>query len=287
MMPTPRHLATVAIALLLAGVAIIGWMIRRGPSEHAGLGLTLLVNRGTRAEVTPATPLFFEVSITSARSSDAFPLGSRWRPWHRLVRLEASGAEMPWTLTVAGSPRSLSVVGSADARPEIVVEIEPSPVAHLEAGRQVYTVTHVASPEAMAAVRPGAYRVRAVIETPSWMLWGWRGRQVSQPVTVVVRDAKAAGTRDALEKQRLQRTADYYLGTERFAEAEKAARQLLAHEPDQAHAHVLLGDALVALKRRDEALAAYRRAMMLIPPSYEKPTMLMDQIQTAIESPRR
>jgi cytochrome c-type biogenesis protein CcmH/NrfG len=127
-----------------------------------------------------------------------------------------------------------------------------------------------------------------VLETPPWMLWGWRGRKVSSPVTIVVRDAAKAGDkRDALEKQRLQRTADFYLGTERFADAEKTARQLVAREPGQSSGYVLLGDSLIGLQRRDEALAAYRRAMLLIPPSYEEPTLLMDRIRLAMESPRR
>jgi hypothetical protein len=281
-----KRVGMVAIALLLSGVVV--WLMRRDRSDDAGVGLTLLVNHGTRAEVTPGTPLFFEISLTSGPSSGDVAIGSRWRPWHRLVRLEASGAGMPWALTMAGTPRSLSVVRTADARPEITIQADSSPVAHLDAGRHVYTLTQVASPEATAAVRPGAYRVRGVLETPPWMLWGWRGRKVSSPVTIVVRDAAKAGDkRDALEKQRLQRTADFYLGTERFADAENAARQLIAQVPDQANAHVLLGDALIALKRRDEALAAYRRAILLIPPSYEEPTLLMDRIRLAMESPRR
>ena len=35
------------------------------------------------------------------------------------------------------------------------------------------------------------------------------------------------------------------------------------------------------------ALAAYRRAMVLLPPSYEEPTLLMDRIQLAVDGRRR
>jgi hypothetical protein len=278
------------MTLLVATAAAIGWMVwRRPPAQARPLGLTLLVNHGSHVEVTPGTPLVFEASITSSPFSEPTSIGSRWRPWHRLVRLEASSRTgMPWTLAAGGPPRSLTAVRTTEGRPEIRTDPEPSSVAHLEGGRQVYTLAQIASPEAMANVRPGAYRIRAVLETPSWMLWGWRGRKVSQPVTVVVRDGSKAGDRrDELEKERLRRTADFYIGTERFAEAEKAARQLLAQEPDQANAYVLLGDSLLGLQRRDEALVAYRRAMVLLPPSYEEPRMLMDRIQFAIDAVRR
>ncbi|HUE89217.1 MAG TPA: tetratricopeptide repeat protein [Vicinamibacterales bacterium] len=286
-----KRRGAIVIALLLAAVTVCAWIVWRSSpaTPAASLGLTLLVNHRPHLEVTPGTPLYFEVSITSSRSAGSITIGSRWRPWHRLVRLEASALTgMPWALTSAGPPRAMSITRSGDERPEVVVTPDPPAVAHLEAGRQVYTVTQVASPEAMANVRPGAYRIRAVLETPSWMLWGWRGRKVSQPVTIVVRDAsQAGGTRAALETQRLGRVADFYIATERFADAEKTARQLLALEPDQANAHVLLGDALLGLKRREEALATYRRAMVLLRPSYEEPSLLMDRIQRAVDAARR
>jgi hypothetical protein len=279
-----------AVALLLAVIVIVGWLAwQNRPAVHPdSLGVTLLVNHHPRVELTPGTPLYFEMSITSHPTSPATSLGSRWRPWHRLVRLEASGrAGMPWAVASAGPPRALTLVRTADGRPEIRTTTEPSAVVHLEQGRQVYTVTEVASPEAMKDIRPGAYRVRAVLETPSWILWGWRGRKVSSPVTIVVRDASKSGEkRAALEKERLARTADFEIAAGRFGEAEQTARQLLAIEPKQAHAHILLGDALVGLKRRDEALAAYRRAMVLLPPSYEEPTLLMDRIQRVVDGMR-
>jgi hypothetical protein len=257
--------------------------------HHARPGLTVLVNYRPRVDVVPGTPLVFQLSIGSSASSASLRVGSRLRPWHTLLRLEgidSRGRTLSWPSARAGSPRSIQVIRGPDGKPKFR-EFDIS-VARLEAGRHVHTAILAAGPDETAAVAPGTYRFRAVIETPPWMLWGWRGRQVSQPVTVVVRDPSEAGSkRDALEKQRLQRTADFYLGTERFEEAEKAARQLVAREPDQAHAHVLLGDALIALNRRDEALTAYRRAIALIPASYEEPTMLMNRIQLAIESARR
>jgi hypothetical protein len=281
-----RRLTAASIAVLLLGVAAIGWIVWRARPEARAepLGLTVLVNHGSRVEVTPGTPLFFEVSITNSPSSGAQALGSRWRPWYRLIRLEGSGqAGMPWRLSRAGPPRSLRVVRTPDGRPEMKTDTEPSAVARLEAGRQVYTVTEVASPEAAAGVRPGAYRVRAVLETPRWMLWGWRGRKVSQPVTIVVLDASKPGDkRDALERQRLARAADFYIGAEQFADAERTVRQLLELEPNQAEAHMLLGDSLAGLNRRDDALVAYRRALVLTPRSYEEPRVLMDRIERQI-----
>ena len=162
---------------------------------------------------------------------------------------------------------------------------EPSAVAHLELAQQVYTVSTIASPQAMADVRPGAYRVRAVLETPPWILWGWRGRRVSPPVTIVVRDASKSGyKRQTLETQRISLAADFYIAAARFVEAEQAVRELLAIEPRRAHAHMLLGDALVGLERQNEALAAYRRAIALLPRSNEEPTLLLNRIREVINS---
>jgi hypothetical protein len=281
-----RRVAAVSATLLVATVAATGWMAWRRPSAQAPpLGVTLLVNHGSHVEVTPGTPLVFEVSITSSASSASVSIGSRWRSWHRLIRLEASGrAGMPWALSSGGPPRSLSVVPTTDGRPDIRTETNVPPIAHFERGQQVYTITEVASPEAAAGVPPGAYRVRAVVETPAWMLWGWRGRALSQPVTIVVRDPSRAGDkRESLEKQRLARVAGFYIAAARFTEAEGTARQLLAVEPEQSRSHILLGDALAGLKRRQEALAAYRRAMALLPRSYDAPTVLMDRIRRVVD----
>lgn len=278
---------TVAVG---AGLCITSVVIVFGSRANpaARPGVTVLVNHRARVEIVPGTPLVFQLSIGSSASSASMRVGSRLRPWHTLLRLEgidSSGRTLSWPSGRAGSPRSTHVIRGPNARPT-VSEFDVS-VARLETGRHVHTAMLAAGPDETAAVAPGLYRFRAVLETPSWLLWGWRGRQVSQPVTVVVRDASKAGSkRDTLESERLRRTAAFYISTTRFEEAEKAARQLVARQPDQANAHVLLGDALVALNRHGEALAAYRRAMLLIPPSHEEPTTLVDRIRLAIESPR-
>jgi tetratricopeptide (TPR) repeat protein len=173
------------------------------------------------------------------------------------------------------------MVRNADGRPEM--RNETSAVAHLEAGRHVHIMTEAAAPEDTVNLQPGTYRVRAVLETPFWMFWGWRGRVASAPVTIVVVDpSKTGDRRNALETQRLMRAGDFYIGVARFEEAARAAREVVKSEPNQIEAHILLGDALVGLERRQEALAAYHRALALVPRSYEQPTLLYERIQSVL-----
>lgn len=269
---TPCRSSGRGLVVLVATVAWIAWNV---PPASAGseLGVTILVNSRARMDIVPGTPLIFEIALTGSPSSRGLDVGSRWRPWYELIHLEdaRSRAPLTWTLKSAEPPRSLSVVESADGRPEITTEVA-SDLAHLEAGRQVHTITEAVSPDVTSHLTPGIYRVHAVLETPVWLIWGWRGRIVSGPVIVTIADPTTAGNqRAALEAERLTLTSDYYLRFEQFEDAERVARELVQSAPTQANGEMLLGDALAGLNRREDALAAYRRALTLVPPSYEEP----------------
>jgi hypothetical protein len=268
----------------LATAAVLALVIWLAPGRSRSTprpGLTLLVNMRTRVEVTPGTPLVFDLSIGSGPSSPAFTVGSRWGAWHTLLRLEEAAANgpVPWVLTLVGPPRSLHMGLDSARRPEVTTDA--SLVARLEGGRHLHSVTLAAAPDVTARIPPGTYRLRAVLETPFWLRWGWRGRVESAPATVVVIDPPTAGEkREHLEAQRLARAAEFHLDTGRFADAHQAAAELVRLRPNESRSYILLGDASAGLNLRQEALDAYRHAMALLPRSYEEPTLLFERMKT-------
>ena len=268
---------------ILAAVAGLGWWFAAGSSLEASAvrpGVTLLVNLERKLVITPGTPLQMEVSLTSAPSAPGVSLGARWRPWHAYVRLEdaATGDAAPWALQFV-SATSTALEPGADGSQ---ITSTTSPVAHLERGRQVHTVSYVAAPTVTEQARPGVYRLRAVLQIPRWHVWGWRGQAVSSLVTITVmsRDDGKEGIAE-LEKQRVRYSAKYYLSAGQIADARRATEELLARGTGDPATHVLLGDVFVAENQADRALAEYRRALALLPRSNEEPTFLLERIARA------
>jgi cytochrome c-type biogenesis protein CcmH/NrfG len=106
-------------------------------------------------------------------------------------------------------------------------------------------------------------------------------------VTIVVVDPSRSGERRRdLEIQQFMRAASFYVGATRFEDAERAARTVIQTAPNHADAHILLGDALVGLRRREDALAAYHRALALMPASYEPPNLLYARIERVMNAAR-
>ena len=248
-------------------------------------GLTLLVNHSTRAEIVPGTPLSLQVSISGGRHDAPLRIGSRWRAWHRLIRLERVGSSepLPWQARPDGEPRSLEIATDAEGRRGAVSS--SGAVAWLDRGRFVHTAMFVASPEETARLAPGEYRVRAVLETPSWEFRGWRGRLASAAVTIVVRAGDALTP--SLEAQRLSTSGAYYLRHARYADAQRAADELLRAEPRRVNAHVLRGDALAGLNQKAAALDSYRRALKLMPRSRETPDRILQRIDMLVVPQRK
>lgn len=257
--------------------------------QAARPGLTVLVNHRPRIEILPGTPLVFQLSLGSSASSESFRVGSRLRPWHTLLRLEGtdrSGGRLSWPMSRVGSPRSIHVIREPNGRPRM--NEEASSVARLEAGRRVHTVILAAGPDATAAIAPGTYRFRAVLETPYWLFWGWSGRAVSSAITIVVRDPAQAGTKaEELETTRLALTVAFYLNEGRSADAHRVATSLTSLRPKDSRSYVLLGDALAGMRRQQDALRAYRTAMALLPPLHEEPTLLLDRISQLVDGAGR
>ena len=268
------------VTALVGGVVIAltsAWCVLRTPAvaRSPRLGLTLLVNRQARAEIVPGTPLVFELSLGSGASGPVFSVGSRWRRWSTLGRIEnVETRSAPWVLTKVGE-RSVHVVRQPDGRQSVTMDSEA--VARFEGGRHVHTVIWTVGPEDSSRVQPGTYKVRGIVETPFWLVWGWTGHAASPVATIVVR-APGQSTSVELDAQRMAATADYYLGLGKFAEAHAAALELVGVQPKEATAHVRLGDALAGLNRKSQALASYQLAMSLLPPSSEEPTLIHKRI---------
>lgn len=271
-----RAIVTALVAVIV--IALTGaWLIWRTPAqaESPRLGLSLLVNRQPRVEVTPGTPLIFELSLGSGSSVPAFDVGSRWRPWATLGRIEqVETRSAPWVFTKVGE-RSVHVTRQPDGRQ--LVTMDAGATARFEGGRHVHTVVWAIAPEDTSRIEPGTYRVRGIVETPFWLVWGWTGLAASPVATIVVRAPGPSASVD-FDAQRLAATADYYLGLGRFAEAHAAAIELVGVQPKDASAHVRLGDALAGLNRKPEALASYQLAMNLLPTSSEEPTLIHQRI---------
>jgi hypothetical protein len=277
------------VAIGLVTVAAVGGACllysRISASRHARPpGLTLLVNHSTRTEITPGTPLSMQVSISNGPNDSPLRIGSRWRGWHRLIWLERVGSSepLPWRASPEGEPRSLEIATDAEGRPG--AKRRTGPVAQLDRGRFVHTVTFAAGPADTASLAPGEYRVRAVLETPFWQFWGWRGRLVSATASIAIRAGNAATP--ALEVQRLSSSGAYYLRHVLYADAERVADELLRVDPRRFGAHLLRGDALAGLNRKSEALDAYRRALKLVPRSYETPDLVFQRIDALVRAKR-
>ena len=276
------------VSFVLVTVAGLAWWFAVGRRPEASAvrpGVTLLVNLERKLVITPGTPLVIEVSLSSAPSAPALSIGGWWRPWHEYVHLEdpTTAQAAPWPLQFV-SATSSALESVADGSRVISAT---GRIAHLEGGRQVHTVTLVAPPAAMAQTPPGLYRLRAVVQIPPWHFGGWRGRAVSTPVTIVVR-ARDDGKEgmQTLEKQRLTYAAKYHLSVGQPTEARRVAEELLALGTNDAATLILLGDTFAAENQPNRALVEYRRALALLPRSYEEPTLLLERIARASERKR-
>ena len=233
--------------------------------------LTLPVQSDRRVEILPGTPLVFVRALSGAKGMAPSRVGSADRPWHSLVRLigQQPGQPLPFAVSPLGSPRSVAISAGEG---ELKVTEASADEAVLDADH-VHRVGLAASPEAMSGVAPGTYGVRALLLGESPL--------ESAPVTIVVRE-KAPG-RDGLERERIARSAEFYLQAKRFEDARRLAQELSSRQPKNPGAWMLAGDALAGLGRPREALAAYRRALAVSPRTYEEPTLLYERMASVLQ----
>lgn len=260
-----------AIAVATLVIALVAWWPRRAVPGASPI-VTVLVNGETSIDVAPGTPLIFEVTLRGPRR-DRVVVGSSWRPWQTLIRLEDNqGRSLPWRLAAHGQPKAISV-SLAGQYPTLSTNV--TAVADLQWQSSEYTMSLAVAPDETQQLS-GTTGVRALVETPWWTGSSWRGKVTSPSVTVRV--PSDAGSRPDLNLARLLGSADYFLLRHEYERAYAASEQLTRSAPDLVIGKIFHGDALAGLQRRDEALAAYRSALALRGVSYEEPTLLLDRI---------
>jgi hypothetical protein len=266
----------VASLVLLAGAWLAMRRTTRGGTSAARPIVELRVNGRHKAVGNEGAPVRFDVTLAAAPGAGVV-VGSRWRPWHRLIYLELeNGRALPWPVQQDARPSSLTM--SLDSEGGLVVASEILAAVPLD-GRRINTVAFESSPGAIGA---GTYRVRAVLEAPSWMFWAWHGRVTSAPVVVDIRRGDPA-----LEGERLAATAVYYLRRGRYAEARPLADTLVQRDPRRSGSHALMGRVLEGLGDRQGAIDAYARALQLMPRTYEEPAELIDRMGRLVAGGQR
>ena len=265
----------IGAALLVCALVILltaFWLLRPSPSAATPV-LTLLVNGSESIEVAPGTPLVFKLTLSGDRRGK-IAVGSTGRPWYSMMRLRNSdGGALPWQVVTHGEPRAMNVTLVSGQLPTISTAV--SPVADLDWQRSEHTVWLAASPDDTQQLS-GTTRVHAVLDSP-WWAWSGGKEEVSSP-DATIRVPADAGTRADLKLQKLRESAEFFLARRAFDRAYVASKEFAQLEPGNATAHVMNGDALAGLKRRAEALVAYRRALTVSKTSYEEPTPLLERI---------
>jgi hypothetical protein len=293
-----RRLAIVLAVLALAGSAVGWWLRPRTPQNPsindaaparagtAAVGavsipvarLMLEVNDAGGAEIRTGESVFFTVSLSGTSATPGFRLGRPGRPWSTDLRFEtaADGKPFPLKIEQLGSPVSYRPVrerqtptpGAPEQADEAVVDAS-----------RVHWVTFGVSPDEAARLAAGIYDVRAVLNLTA----GPAGVTLLESNTVSVRlQPIVAGAQPspAEEKARLEAAARFYLQSGKWQDAHRIALQLAERENADALAFTLLADALNGLRRDDEALAAYRDALALLPqPLTESPDYLFARIE--------
>lgn len=269
---------TVSVLLLVAGGSAAWWWRSRaqpaparGDSRRAApttsptaasvpvAELVLQVNRHSSAQIGAGSPVFFSVTL----------IGRAPEAWTKALRLEtADGQPFAPRLAPLGAPFTLDTGGRGS---------DSSPIHRAELG---------VGPDDAARIPTGTHTIRAVLPlsgsgTPD-------GRLVSDTVTLVRQDAETGGAPSAAaEKARLESVVRFNLLSEKWEDAHRLALQLVERQDADAAAYILFGDALNGLRRDEEALAAYYRAMAALRSPKESPDYLfarMHEVQMRLEA---
>lgn len=230
--------------------------------------------------VVQGTPLIFEVFLIRPKGVGRVRIGSSGDPWYEHLVVQGSENRRPltWRTSVLGQPRSLYPVFDRNGKFQRL-ELYQGKEAILDGLRQSYTAEVGISPEEFAGIAPGSYTIRVMLKEWSWVPWHWRGRVVSNPISLTI--SAAGSLSDEQLCERLAESAEFYLMARDYQAAADAARQLVKRKPDDPDARTALGDALGGLRQDQEALRSYEMALQLSstqPPSREPPDYLWERI---------
>jgi tetratricopeptide (TPR) repeat protein len=138
--------------------------------------------------------------------------------------------------------------------------------------------TWALSPEAAAQLAPGSWQLVAILDTVAGATAdAWRGRAVSQPVSITIKPRPpslpaAEAEQDALEAAR------YHAAAGQWDKSLEAARKAAVLNRDSIEAHTLIGDALSAGGDNQGAMRAYQTAMAAFDKQNKNPRHVPDYL---------
>jgi tetratricopeptide (TPR) repeat protein len=247
--------------------------------------VSLDINSETELEVHQGIPLLLTVRLANQRAANAQSANAA----NEAIAADAREQLKAGTITAAESQAREAFSRQREGVPTLVVladwpksihfqvrraddsAIQPDwPVSLLVAPeRQGLVLDGTAtteaiwslSPEAAAQLAAGSWQVIAILDTAAGASAdAWRGRAVSEPVTVTIKPrpsslSAAEGEQDALEVSR------YYAAAGQWDQSLEAARKAAALNSDSIEAHTLIGDALSAKGDNQAAMQAFQTAM--------------------------
>ncbi len=227
--------------MVLVACAALAWVARRPAGEQGVPVVALLSNGATEVTVAQGTPIVLEIFVTGVRNSKGPVIGSWLKPWHELIALQATsnGQSVPLAVVTTEAPRVRELVSGSDRQPGVRGNLPRA--AALDGANRVFHIEVAAAPETMEQLAPGRYEIVAVVKSPWWQVFGWRGREESPPLATVV-SAKAS----ASDETHLAAIAQYFLKTGQFDDALRAARSWVVKTPQNPAAQTMAGDVLAA-----------------------------------------
>ena len=255
-----RMLRRVFAAVLLIALAVggwVGWRLWRVGASEAPV-LRLRANHASEVTVLRGNPLIFTVYLSQAAPDARLRIGTRGRPWHSRVTLEAAdtGRPVAWNLVPLGAE---SLAFAKDASGQVTMETSESDETIVDTDH-LYEARFGLAPEETTRLKPGRYRLRASLDAPWWPLWNWHGHTVSAPISVTVLD----GATPDLASRRVIDSIRFFLQTRRFEEARDRSLEILRNNRRSIDGYIFLGDALNGLRHDEEALKAYGDALAFI-----------------------
>jgi hypothetical protein len=279
--------SVVLIALIGVGLWWTG-MFGPSPTEQREGGvadslhpeLSISVNDAIEIQVTPGTPLIFELMLRNGPAGRAaLAEAARKRLMKELEEQVQTGKltrqkadeilkrepvpsppvhAMVITLVAEGFSFSSETPHGAKSLPWKLTMVKPAtPTTVTLDEKQIAWATFVVAPEQTASVTKETYRMRAHFENR--YSGQWRGKIVSNPVSITVVESKEMSVYG--QKKKYLVMVEYYLAIKDYDRAITAAQQVLAVAPQSIDGQILLGRSKEAKGEFRAALEAYEKAL--------------------------
>jgi hypothetical protein len=252
-----RALIAVVVLLLLAG----GVAVLYQRSDRAAAPIVLLLSDGaSRVTLAPGTPIFLEAFVYGAEGTHGPSIGGAATPWQRSIELRATvnGQDVPFPAREVEPARLREISPNGDDA-EDFREDRPR-VARLDGSNRIYRAAFAVGPDDASRITTGPVQIVALIRSPWWQFWGWRGQAQSSAITVII-DKAASPAQDA---RRIALSARFFLNTAQFDRALQLAEAWAKQAPASAAAQTMLGDVHAAMGQEQPARTAYLHALDLV-----------------------